>query len=129
MDRPLTPAHFAAFETCYGDDPNGPALIPVLALMVTLTTFVLVIPGNALSRNVEAKADRYAIALTGDPEGNVGHFAPVGAFDGKRVLVFDPDREWYEPYWVPEDVFYDGVTDSKADSVKSGGYIRIWRAS
>ncbi len=24
-DRPLTAAHFAAFETCYGDDPNGRA--------------------------------------------------------------------------------------------------------
>jgi len=22
-DRPLTPAHFAEFEKCYGDDPNG----------------------------------------------------------------------------------------------------------
>jgi type I restriction enzyme M protein len=22
-DRPLSPVHFAAFETCYGDDPNG----------------------------------------------------------------------------------------------------------
>jgi type I restriction enzyme M protein len=24
-DRPLTAAHFAEFETCYGDDPNGRA--------------------------------------------------------------------------------------------------------
>jgi type I restriction enzyme M protein len=24
-DRPLTPAHFAEFETCYGPDPNGRA--------------------------------------------------------------------------------------------------------
>lgn len=54
-----------------GDDPEGPALIPVLALVITLTAFVLQIPGNALSRDVEAKADRTAIALTGDPQGLV----------------------------------------------------------
>ncbi|MCB0869545.1 MAG: M48 family metalloprotease [Solirubrobacterales bacterium] len=53
------------------DDFNGPALIPVLALMVTLTAFVLQVPGNALSRNVEAKADRFALSLTGEPEGLV----------------------------------------------------------
>jgi STE24 endopeptidase len=53
------------------DDPRGPALIPVLALMVTLAVFVLQIPGNALSREVEAKADRYSIALTGDSQGLV----------------------------------------------------------
>lgn len=54
-----------------GDDPSGPAVIPVLALMVTLVAFAIQIPGNALSRNVEAKADRYAIALTGKPQGLV----------------------------------------------------------
>ena len=54
-----------------GDDVRGPALIPVLALTMTLTAFVLQIPGNALSRNVEAKADRYAISLTGQPQGLV----------------------------------------------------------
>lgn len=31
-----------------------------------------------------------------------GHIAPIGAYDkkNKRVLVLDPDRDWYEPYWV-----------------------------
>jgi hypothetical protein len=67
--------------------------------------------------------------LTGDPEGAVGHFAPIGAFDGERVLVLDPDREWYEPYWVPERVFFDGISNSKIDNGKGGGYVRIWRKS
>lgn len=53
------------------DDQDGPALIPVLALTVTMAAFVLQVPGNALSRSVEAKADRTAIALTGDPQGVV----------------------------------------------------------
>jgi hypothetical protein len=65
--------------------------------------------------------------LTGDPEGAVGHFAPVAAYDGKRVLVLDPDREWYEPYWVPEEVFFEGISDSKADSIKPGGYVHIFK--
>lgn len=54
-----------------GDDPGGPALIPVLALMITLAAFVLQVPGNALSREVEAKADRYSLSLTDDPQGLV----------------------------------------------------------
>lgn len=42
--------------------------------------------------------------LTGDPEGGA-HVAVVGAFDAAtdRVLVLDPDREWYEPYWTTLD--------------------------
>jgi STE24 endopeptidase len=54
-----------------GDDGLGPAMIPVLALWMTLAAFVLQVPGNALSRQVEAKADRYSIALTGDAQGLV----------------------------------------------------------
>lgn len=54
-----------------GDDPEGPAAIPALALMATLAVFVLQISGNALSRQVEAKADRTSIELTGDPQGLV----------------------------------------------------------
>lgn len=36
-------------------------------------------------------------------EEEVGHFAPFGAFDEEndRVLIMDPDRQLYEPYWVP----------------------------
>ena len=54
-----------------GDDASGPALVPVLALWVTTAVFVLQVPGNALSRQVEAKADRFSIGLTGDPQGLV----------------------------------------------------------
>jgi len=52
-----------------GDDPRGPAVVPALALTATLAVFVLQIPGNALSREIEAKADRTSIELTGRPEG------------------------------------------------------------
>jgi hypothetical protein len=87
---------------------------------------------EALVQN-EKSADDYIVALfiqgryTGDPEGNHGgHFAPVGAYDGKRVLILDPDREWYEPYWVSEEVFFEGM-NARADTTKSGGYIRVWK--
>lgn len=46
---------------------------------------------------------------TGDAD--AGHIAPVAAYDAKtkRVLILDPDREWYEPYWVSEETFIKGM--------------------
>jgi hypothetical protein len=57
--------------------------------------------------------------LTGDPEGMVGHLAAVGAYDVKHrlVLILDPDRQWYGPYWSPEDKVFDAIAD-KRSSVK-----------
>jgi hypothetical protein len=64
------------------------------------------------------KSDRDFIAVnflqseyTGDPEGKVGHLSPVAAYDPKtrRVLIMDPDRQYYEPYWVTEDAFIKGM--------------------
>jgi hypothetical protein len=65
---------------------------------------------NVLIQN-ERRATDFVIvnflqsALTDDPEGAVGHIAPVAAFDERheRVLILDPDRLWYEPYWVSLD--------------------------
>ena len=64
---------------------------------------------------------------TGDPEGAVGHIAPVGAYDAvrRRVLILDPDRQWYEPYWVPEDVFLQGLATRDETSGKPRGYVRV----
>lgn len=43
--------------------------------------------------------------------GDDGHIAPVGAYDAesRRVLVLDPDRQWYEPYWIPDTVALAGM--------------------
>ena len=49
--------------------PAGPATLPALALSIALVSFVLGIPGNYLSRRVEASADAYALRLTQDPRG------------------------------------------------------------
>ena len=74
------------------DDAQGPAVIFVLALVVTVAMFVLQVPGNALSRNIESKADRYALALTGEPEGLVD--LQVGLAKANLSDV-DPPALWH----------------------------------
>jgi hypothetical protein len=65
--------------------------------------------------------------FTGDPEGAVGHYAPVAAYDGKtkRVLIFDPDRQYYDPYWVSEAVFWKGMNTMDSSKKASRGYLFI----
>lgn len=80
----------------------------------------------ALKEN-EKSADDYIFisfvqgVLTGDPEGGA-HVATIGAFDEKRglVLIMDPDREWYEPYWAPVDKVYDSIKDPRSDGIHPG---------
>ena len=58
--------------------------------MIAVATFVLNVPGNQLSRDVEAAADDYALELTDDPQGLI---------DLQRRLssenVSDPDPPGY----------------------------------
>jgi hypothetical protein len=65
--------------------------------------------------------------LTNDPEGEVGHIAPVAAFDeaNDRVLILDPDRQWYEPYWVPFETLLAGITKLDPESGRPRGYIWV----
>jgi Zn-dependent protease with chaperone function len=52
--------------------PAGtPAALPAYALALGLAAFVLGIPGNQLSRGVEARADAFALHLTHDPAGMI----------------------------------------------------------
>jgi hypothetical protein len=62
---------------------------------------------------------------TGDAD--VGHIAPIGAYDEtkQRVLVLDPDRHWYEPYWVTEKVLLAGMATRDSQSKKNRGWIYI----
>lgn len=72
-------------------------------------------PGFFIISNFEQKC------FTADPDGDIGHYAPVGAFDenGNRVLILDPDREYYEPYWVSVEDFMKGMIVNKA------GYLTV----
>ncbi|OFZ81176.1 MAG: hypothetical protein A2603_11210 [Bdellovibrionales bacterium RIFOXYD1_FULL_55_31] len=56
----------------------------------------------------------------------VGHIAPLGAYDGRneRVLILDPDREWYEPYWVSLETLLTGMkTTDGGNSGMSRGLV------
>ena len=69
--------------------------------------------------------------FTDDAE--AGHIAPVGAYDAahRRVLILDPDREYYEPYWVSERTFLEGMATRDPGAAKNRGYvwIRLSRAA
>ena len=58
---------------------------------------------------------------------SAGHIAPVAAFDEERarVLVMDPDREWYEPYWVGVDVLLAGLATRDGETGEPRGYVVI----
>lgn len=81
------------------------------------------------------KSDRnFLIALykqsefTGDPEGAVGVYAPVGAYDATRdaVLILETDRKWYEPYWVSFDTFVKALSELRdAKGKPAGGLIQV----
>jgi hypothetical protein len=64
-------------------------------------------------------------AYTGDAD--EGHISPVGAYDGKtkRVLIMDVDREWYEPYWVSEETFAQGMATKDKEAGQTRGYLYI----
>lgn len=82
----------------------------------------------------ESSDKNFLIALykqsvfTGDPEGAVGVYAPVGAFDAARdaVLILETDRRWYEPYWVSLDAFVKALSALRdAADRPAGGLISI----
>ena len=91
----------------------------------------------------EASADDFILidfvqsVFTGDPEGNVGHIAPIAAYDAERqrVLVLDPDRRWYEPYWVSDRTLLEGMAtrDDQAPKNAAGrpfyrGFVHVRRS-
>jgi Phytochelatin synthase len=65
--------------------------------------------------------------FTDDSE--AGHISPVAAYDSKnhRVLVMDPDREWYEPYWVSDQRLLEAMATIDPETRQMRGYVRITR--
>ena len=51
-----------------GGGGAGPSALPAAALAITLVSFAVGIPGNVVSRGVEARADAFALHLTHDPK-------------------------------------------------------------
>jgi STE24 endopeptidase len=60
-----------AIATRRGIEPGQPAYLPAFALAIAVTSFVIGIAGNQLSRAVEARADTFALQLTNDPKGMI----------------------------------------------------------
>ena len=52
--------------------PAVPAVLPAVALSLALVSFALGAAGNVLSRQVEARADGFALRLTNEPEAFIG---------------------------------------------------------
>lgn len=50
-----------------GRPPDSPEALPALALALAVVSFGVGVTSNALSRPVEARADAFALELTGDP--------------------------------------------------------------
>jgi STE24 endopeptidase len=55
-----------------GAAPGTPAALPALALSLAAAALVLGVVSNQLSRRVEARADNFALELTGDPQALIG---------------------------------------------------------
>lgn len=69
-----------------GADPGEPAAIPAYLFALSLAVLALSVPGNQLSREVEAAADRYALELTDDPRGLIELQTELA-----RANLTDPD--------------------------------------
>ena len=82
----------------YGLEKYSAKVIHVNAAL-TKKKFVEMLVANERSRSDVILINYIQGSLTDDSP--IGHIAPIGAYDAKtdRVLVLDPDREWYEPYW------------------------------
>jgi hypothetical protein len=67
--------------------------------------------------------------LTGDADGTEGHIAPLGAYDAgrDRVLIFDPDRRWYEPYWATTERLLAAMRTVDPVSQRHRGLVRVIR--
>jgi STE24 endopeptidase len=76
----------AAIAARTGTGPGRVAAIPAYALALAIASFALGIAGNALSRAVEERADRFAIELTDDPDGLVALQIATG-----EANLSDPD--------------------------------------
>ncbi len=86
---------------------------------------------KSLSQTVFILANFNQKIFTDDAD--VGHFAPVGAYDEerRRILILDPDRGagelkgYYEPYWVSLEDFEKGMATQDSSNAQNRGYILV----
>lgn len=89
---------------------------------------------RALSSNERGPDDVVLVhfvqdAVTGAAGGPYAHISPIGAYDEKtrRALVFDVDRQWYEPYWASDERLFKAMA-VKTKAFGHGGWVTLKRA-
>jgi STE24 endopeptidase len=92
----------------------GPVVLPAAALSIGLVGFVLNIPGNAMSRRVEAAADSYSLHVYGHPAAFIGM---------QRKLAVDNLADPDPPGWLE---FLFGTHPKTVDRI---GYALTWAQS
>jgi len=101
-----------------GTGPGRAAAVPAYALAITVASLALGLIGNQLSRQVEERADRFAIELTGQPEALIAQ-----RVESAERNVSDPDP----PGWFSA-VF--GSHPSTIDRIGiAEGYLRAPRGN
>ncbi|MQA73236.1 MAG: M48 family metalloprotease [Solirubrobacterales bacterium] len=88
-----------------GIEPGAPAAVPAYLLAITLATLILNVPGNQLSREIEASADQFSLELTDDPRGMIELQRQLA-----RANLSDPD-----PPALPSLLF--GTHPTKVDRI------------
>jgi hypothetical protein len=86
---------------------------------------------RAVLRACEAAPGRFVIAnyhmaaVIG--RGDYGHFSPIGAYDAARdrVLILDVYRVELEPYWVPAERLFEGMTTINRADGEPRGYLAV----
>lgn len=83
-----------------------------------------------LKENEQSDGDIILVAydqgtLTGDV--GYGHIAPLGAYDAatRRVLMMDPDRSWYVPYWSSDVKLLEAMLKPDRADPEGSGLIRV----
>ena len=95
-----------------------------------LSSKTLALAHQALTENEKSSGDfmigNFNQQLYTD-DSDAGHIAPVAAYDAekKRVLILDPDRDWYEPYWISEQRFVEGMNTKDSETSDFRGYILV----
>ncbi|MBC7386104.1 MAG: hypothetical protein H7301_08095 [Cryobacterium sp.] len=112
----------------YGLEP-----LKIEVVHVDSTTDAMMKKVRSVLEQNEKNASDFVIAnfqqsdYTGDPEGAIGHIAPVAAYDrkAKKVLVMDVDRQYYEPYWVSEETFLKGMATKDSGGKNFRGFVYV----
>ena len=100
-----------------GDDPRSPAVIPAVALSLAAATLLLGVAGLQLSREVEARADTFALELTRDPASFVELQRELATTN-----VSDPDPPgWYRWLFGSHPTAVERIGAARAYAAQRGG--------